>query len=189
MIVIILIFCFTKTLFSHGHNNEHVDNNDAHTSMSTSEPTDTTVHMEPTEYAKPEEDAKPTEATKPKPKPKPKPNLKPLLKTINLGEFKLTAYCPCAECCGIWAMNRPRDEYGNEIIIGSSGERLTAGISVAVDTNVIPHGSKIMINGHNYIAHDTGGSVKGNHIDIYFDSHEEAMNFGLQYAEVYMITD
>lgn len=187
MIVIILIFCFTKTLFSHGHNNEHVDNNDAHTSMSTSEPTDTTVHMEPTEDAKPEEDAKPTEATKPKPKPK--PNLKPLLKTINLGEFKLTAYCPCAECCGIWAMNRPRDEYGNEIIIGSSGERLTAGISVAVDTNVIPHGSKIMINGHNYIAHDTGGSVKGNHIDIYFDSHEEAMNFGLQYAEVYMITD
>lgn len=105
---------------------------------------------------------------------------------ISLGEFKLTAYCSCQKCCGKWALNRPLDESGNEIVYGASGQRLFAGSSVAVDPSVIPLGTEIIINDNIYIAQDTGSAVKGNVIDVYFDSHEDAWNFGLQYAEVFI---
>lgn len=106
---------------------------------------------------------------------------------INLGRFTLTAYCSCVKCCGEYALNRPMDENGNEIVYGSIGTRLIAGLSIAVDPNVIPYGSEVIINGHTYIAHDTGGAIKGNRIDVYFDDHQEAWNFGTQYAEVYLV--
>lgn len=108
------------------------------------------------------------------------------LKT-NLGEFRLTAYCSCEKCCGKWALNRPVDENGNEIVRGSTGNRLIAGWSIAVDPKVIPYGSEVEINGHTYIAHDTGGAIKGNRIDVYFDSHEAALQFGVKHAEVFLL--
>lgn len=109
------------------------------------------------------------------------------LNFISLGEFKLTAYCNCTLCCGRWAYNRPIDEQGNEIIYGSTGEVLTAGVSVAVDPSIIPYGSKVVVNGHTYIAQDTGGAIKGNRMDIYHNSHQEALEFGVQYAEVFLV--
>ena len=66
---------------------------------------------------------------------------------ISLGEFKLTAYCSCKKCCGSWANGRPIDEYGNDIVIGASGERLCQGVSVAVDPAVIPYDNKVYIDG------------------------------------------
>jgi 3D (Asp-Asp-Asp) domain-containing protein len=109
------------------------------------------------------------------------------LNLISLGEFKLTAYCSCSKCCGKWANNRPLDEYGNEIVIGSIGERLTAGYSIAVDPNVIPYKTEVIINGITYKAQDCGGGIKNNDIDVYFDNHEDALDFGVQYAEVFKI--
>lgn len=108
---------------------------------------------------------------------------------VSLGEFKLTAYCSCQKCCGKWALNRPKDENGNEIVKGSSGEVLIPKVSIAVDTSVIPHGSEIVINGNTYIAHDTGGSIKGNRIDVYHDNHQEAREFAVQYAEVFLVSN
>ena len=111
----------------------------------------------------------------------------PEIKKESLGEFKLTAYCSCEKCCGKWALNRPKDESGKDIVYGSTGEVLIAGTSIAVDPSVIPYGSQVEINGHTYTAHDTGGAIKGNRIDVYFDSHQAALNFGVQYAEVFLI--
>lgn len=108
---------------------------------------------------------------------------------VSLGEFKLTAYCSCQKCCGKWALNRPVDENGNEIVIGSSGEVLIPKVSIAVDTSVIPHGSEVVINGNTYIAHDTGGAIKGNRIDVYHDNHQEAREFAVQYAEVFLVSN
>ena len=108
---------------------------------------------------------------------------------ISLGEFKLTAFCSCYKCCGEWSLNRPLDENGNEIVIGASGEVLEAGISIAVDKNVIPYGSKVLIGNHEYIAHDCGGAIKQNRIDVYFDSHQDALEFGVQYAEVFLLKE
>lgn len=105
---------------------------------------------------------------------------------ISLGEFKLTAYCGCEECCGHWALDRPVDEEGHQIVIGASGEQLIEGVSIAVDKEVIPYGSTVVINGREYIAHDCGGAIKNNRIDVYFDNHQDALEFGVQYAEVYM---
>lgn len=105
---------------------------------------------------------------------------------ISLGRFKLTAYCSCRKCCGSYADNRPVDENGETIVYGSIGVRLRAGVSIAVDPGVIPYGTDVVINGHTYTAHDTGGNIVGNRIDVYFDDHQEAWDFGTQYAEVFV---
>lgn len=104
----------------------------------------------------------------------------------SLGEFKLTAYCSCESCCGQWALNRPVDEEGHQIVIGASGEQLIEGVSIAVDKEVIPYGTTVVINGKEYIAHDCGGSIKKKRIDVYTSSHESALEFGVQYAEVFV---
>ena len=105
---------------------------------------------------------------------------------VSLGEFRLTAYCSCELCCGKWALNRPIDENGDEIVYGAIGERLTEGYSIAVDPKVIPYRTEVIINGHTYKAQDCGGAIKGNRIDVYFEDHQAALNFGVQYAEVFV---
>ena len=104
-------------------------------------------------------------------------------KRVSLGEFKLTAYCPCEICCGEFAYNRP-----NGVVYGSIGEELKEGYSIAVDPSVIPYGTEVMINGNIYKAQDCGGAIKGNKIDVYFDNHNEALKFGVQYAEIFSTT-
>lgn len=79
-----------------------------------------------------------------------------------------TAYCPCAKCCG------------KTDGITASGTKATAGRTIAVDPSVIPYGTEVIINGITYVAEDCGGAVKGNDIDIFFNTHEEALNFGRQ---------
>ena len=80
----------------------------------------------------------------------------------------LTAYCPCVKCCG------------KSDGITASGTQATAGRTVAVDTRLIPYGTEISIDGKTYVAEDCGGKVKGYTIDVFFNSHEEALNFGRQ---------
>lgn len=100
---------------------------------------------------------------------------------VSLGEFKLTAYCSCEICCGIWANNRP-----NGIVYGAIGEELKEGYSIAVDPSVIKYGTEVVIDGKVYKAQDCGGAIKGNRIDVYFENHDDALEFGVQYAEVFV---
>ena len=106
---------------------------------------------------------------------------------VSLGEYRLTAYCSCYECCEQYALNRPLDENGKEIVIGASQEVLVPGYSIAVDPSMIPYGTVLVIDGKEYAAHDCGGAIKGNRIDVYFDEHQEALEFGIQYAEVFTL--
>ena len=92
----------------------------------------------------------------------------------SLGEYKLTAYCACEYCCG------------KSDAITASGTVATAGRTVAC--NSIPFGTVLSINGHQYIVEDTGG-MSDNVIDIFFDNHQDAINFGVQYADVYKVVD
>lgn len=73
--------------------------------------------------------------------------------------------------------------------ITASGRRVTPYVSCAVDTDIIPLGSTIMIE-HNggmvYLrADDTGTAVKGNHIDIAVKEHQEALSLGTKTADIW----
>lgn len=92
----------------------------------------------------------------------------------DLGRFKLTAYCPCYECSEGWGR------------MTSSGRTAQPNHTIATDPRVIPEGTRVIINGEVYVAEDQGGGVKGNHIDIFFESHAVTEDFGVQYAEVYI---
>lgn len=110
----------------------------------------------------------------------------PIDELISLGEYKITYYCPCEQCCGSWAKNRPKDAEGNSIVKTASGETAEAGKTIAVDPDVIPYGTEVVIDGHTYTAQDCGGAIQGNRIDIYCDSHAEALQNGVDYYEVFM---
>lgn len=61
----------------------------------------------------------------------------------------------------------------------ASGTRVTEGRTIAVDPNVIPIGWWVYIEGVGFRrAEDTGGAIKGNKIDVYYDSLKAALNFG-----------
>ena len=100
---------------------------------------------------------------------------------ISLGNFKITYYCACEICCGSWANNRP-----NGIVYTASGAVAEAGKTIAVDPDLIPYGTEVIIDGHTYTAQDCGGAIQGYRIDIYCDSHQDALQKGVDFFEVFM---
>lgn len=71
----------------------------------------------------------------------------------------------------------------------ATGTIPTVGRTVAVDPNVIPYGTKIKIPAMGegtYIAEDTGGMIKGNHIDIYMSHGDKARQWGRQTITIYV---
>lgn len=104
----------------------------------------------------------------------------------SLGEYRLTAYCACEKCCGTWATNRPLDEDGNPIVYTANQSIAKQGVTIAADTSVHPFGTVLLIDGHEYTVQDRGGAIKGNRIDIFFDNHHEALEFGVQYKEIFI---
>lgn len=87
-----------------------------------------------------------------------------------------TAYCPCTKCCGLGATGHTK-----------TGTVATQDRTIAVDPKYIPLGSKVLIYGHEYIAEDTGGAIKGNRIDIFYNSHQEALKFGVQRRKITIV--
>ncbi|MBQ8304774.1 MAG: SH3 domain-containing protein [Blautia sp.] len=88
-----------------------------------------------------------------------------------LGNFTLTAYCNCAQCCGT---------AGNPT---ASGTMPAAGRTVAMGG--VPFGTQLLINGNVYTVEDRGTPY--GHVDIFFNSHSEALAFGMQSADVYQL--
>lgn len=96
-----------------------------------------------------------------------------------IGEFGITAYCSCVKCCEKWALTRPVVN-GHEIVFTASGAIAEQGVTIAVDPEVIPYGTKVYIEGVGVrVAQDCGGAIKGNCIDVYYSSHEDAWNSGV----------
>ena len=94
---------------------------------------------------------------------------------VSLGEYRISAYCPCEKCClksdGITA----------------SGVKATPNRTVAVDG--IPFGTRLLIDGNEYVVEDRVGSGK-RLIDVFFPTHDDALNSGLWYiTEVYEIIE
>lgn len=97
---------------------------------------------------------------------------------VSLGVCKLTAYCK---------ENYPHICNNGSSTSTATGTEPTVGRTVAVDPSVIPYGSQVIINGHTYIAEDCGGAIKDNRIDILLETHQDALEFGVQYAEVFVV--
>ena len=95
--------------------------------------------------------------------------------TVSVGVCKLTGYCK---------ENYPHICNDGDSTKTATGTTPTVGRTVAVDPKLIPYGSKVTINGHTYIAEDCGGAIKGNRVDILFATHQEALDFGIQYAKI-----
>lgn len=95
-----------------------------------------------------------------------------------IGECTLTAYC-----C---------ESKDNPHICGTGTGLTASGLPVepgmcAVDPDVIPLGSTVVIDGVEYLAADTG--VKGLHVDLALPTHEDALSFGVQSGEVWVLED
>jgi 3D (Asp-Asp-Asp) domain-containing protein len=93
-----------------------------------------------------------------------------------VGTFKVSAYCACSKCTG------------NTKGITASGAKVQEGVTVAADWSVLPVGTVIDIEGYGTrTVMDKGSAIKGNRLDIYFQKHADAINFGVQYLDVYIV--
>jgi len=104
----------------------------------------------------------------------------PLVSHTHTVRMMVTAYCPCPKCCG-----------ANASGITASGKLVTenGGRFVAADSK-LPFGTKLIIPGYSSSAVevlDRGGAIRGNHIDVFFRTHEEALQWGRRMMEVTIV--
>ncbi len=86
----------------------------------------------------------------------------------------VTAYCSCEKCCGRFADG-----------ITANGHVIRSGDKFIAAPPEYPFGTVMEIPGYGkYEVKDRGGAIKGNKIDLYFDTHQEALNWGRQEVEV-----
>lgn len=96
--------------------------------------------------------------------------------------MEVTAYCACKKCCG-----------PNAIGLTASGRSVSynAGRFVAADTSVLPFGTKLVIPGYHsqepVEVIDRGSAIKGNKLDVFYPSHEEALRWGRQTIRVTVV--
>lgn len=83
----------------------------------------------------------------------------------------------------------PGDAYYGVTASGAIAKRDPNGYSsIAVDPSVIPIGTKLYIPGYGYgIAVDTGGAIKKNRIDLFYNTEKECYDWGVKEIEVYIL--
>ena len=95
---------------------------------------------------------------------------------ITLTNITLTGFCQCKKCCGPKAKG-----------ICADGHRPVQGITIAASRS-IPLGTKVLINGHTYTVQDRLARRFDKRIDIYFNSHKDALHFGKQTNNVTVLS-
>lgn len=105
-------------------------------------------------------------------------------------QVQATAYCLCKKCCGKSPSN-PRYGYT------ASGLRIVPGTDmkvIAVDTNIVPLGTNVYVEGLNgapsygyAVAADTGSAIKNYKIDLYMDTHQQALIWGRKTVNLYIL--
>jgi 3D (Asp-Asp-Asp) domain-containing protein len=93
--------------------------------------------------------------------------------------MQVTAYCACKRCCGPSAHG-----------LTASGRSVSynSGQFVAADTRLLPFNTKLIIPGYAndkpVEVIDRGGAIKGNHIDLFFPTHDQARQWGVKWIAV-----
>ena len=92
-------------------------------------------------------------------------------------EMRVTAYCPCPQCCG---------EYSDGIT--ACGYEIQPGDTFVAADRRYPFRTEMLIPGYSSYQPvkvlDRGGAIKGNRLDVFFATHEDALQWGVQYLEV-----
>ena len=92
-------------------------------------------------------------------------------------EMRVTAYCPCPKCCG---------EYSDGVT--ASGHEIQPGDTFVAADRRYPLRTEMLIPGYSNSRPvkvlDRGGAIKGNRLDVFFATHEEALKWGVKYLEV-----
>lgn len=91
--------------------------------------------------------------------------------------MRVTAYCPCPKCCGKYCDG-----------VTACGHKIRRGDTFVAADGRYPFGTEMLIPGYSnnqpVRVLDRGGAIKGNRLDVFFDSHEEALEWGVKYLEV-----
>lgn len=91
--------------------------------------------------------------------------------------FEVTAYCPCELCCGKWA-----DGYT------ASGHKINKRDKFVAAPEWIPFGTLLVVVGYNggrpVPVLDRGSAIKGNRLDVYFDTHQQALEWGIRNCNI-----
>ena len=96
--------------------------------------------------------------------------------------MRVTAYCPCRKCCG---------EYADGIT--ASGHRIRPGDRFVAADASLPFGTVVVVPGYNggraVKVLDRGGAIRGNRLDVFFNSHQQALEWGVKYLNVRVRTE
>ena len=92
-------------------------------------------------------------------------------------QMRVTAYCPCPKCCGSYSDG-----------ITASGHEISQGDRFVAADKIYPFGTEIIIpgykNGQAVKVLDRGGVIRGNRLDVFFNSHQKALEWGIRYLNV-----
>lgn len=105
-----------------------------------------------------------------------------------------TGYCNCGKCCGwkrSWfGFGSPVYSYGRlkgrpkKVGITASGTKAHHG-TIAADLKLYPMGTHLNVPGYGKgVVEDIGGAIKGQHIDLWFPTHEEAKRWGKRWLKI-----
>ncbi len=91
--------------------------------------------------------------------------------------MRVTAYCPCPKCCG---------EYSDGVT--ACGYEIQPGDTFVAADRRYSFGTEMLIPGYSNSRAvkvlDRGGAIKGNRLDVFFATHQEALDWGVKYLEV-----
>lgn len=92
-------------------------------------------------------------------------------------QMRVTAYCPCPKCCGKYSDGKT-----------ACGHKIRPGDAFVAADKRYSFGTEMIIagyqNGQPVKVLDRGGAIRGNRLDVFFHSHEEALEWGVKYLDV-----
>jgi 3D (Asp-Asp-Asp) domain-containing protein len=92
-------------------------------------------------------------------------------------QMRVTAYCPCPKCCGIYSDGET-----------ACGHKILPGDALVAADKKYPFGTEMVISGYNggepVKVLDRGGAIYENRLDVLFLSHEEALEWGVKYIDI-----
>ena len=92
-------------------------------------------------------------------------------------QMRVTAYCPCPKCCGKYSDGQT-----------ACGHKIRPGDAFVAADKEYPFGTEMVVPGYKNTEPvkvlDRGGAIRGNRLDVFFHSHQQALNWGVKHLNV-----